>query len=169
MEKPCFIILDKKKVRYFVIKQSFISSFLLVIFKRRLNPQGDQGFSVAAPERCNELALEIKPQHESCVTSALLSFILILFLGLSYYVYILLHFSERLCLVCKSPSSTVVNSLETCCINKVNWIGLGWIPRPQIWPDIINCFEESLISVSIRKERPIKAEKCGWDRRDSGH
>lgn len=79
MKETCFIILDKTKVRYFATTQSFISSFLLVIFKRRLNPQGDQGFSVAAPERFNELALEIKPQHESGVTSALLSFILISF------------------------------------------------------------------------------------------
>lgn len=79
MKKTCFIIVDTEKVRFFVIIKSFISSFLLVIFKRRLNPQGDQGFSVAAPQRCNELALEIKNQHESCVTSALLPFILIAF------------------------------------------------------------------------------------------
>lgn len=77
-EKDLFYYSRQEESPTFRDNTIFISSFLLIIFKR-LNPQGDQGFSVAAPERCNELALEIKPQHESCVTSALLSFILISF------------------------------------------------------------------------------------------
>lgn len=62
---------------------------LMLVSKNRLNTRGDRGFSVAAPKLCNELALQIKTQRESCVTSTRLSFILIL---LNFYALALFFF-----------------------------------------------------------------------------